>query len=65
MEGLGILIVIVVAVCLIILGPFILIWSVSVLFNITPIYDGTHWFAALLFIGTLAGATKISVRGGE
>lgn len=40
------------------LGPLVLLWSVSVIFDVNVTYDLTHWFAALLFGIAIGGIRK-------
>ena len=44
---------------LLIVGPFLLIWSLNTLFNLGIVYNGWNWLA-MLFIMTTFGGTKLN-----
>ena len=45
-----------------IVGPFALIWAVSKLWNVAPVYDFWHWLAAAIITGMLGRAGS---KGGD
>lgn len=41
-------------IAVIVFAPFLTIWSISTLWDVSAVYDFWHWLAALLFSGLIA-----------
>jgi len=61
-SGLGILLVIALALAVFILGPLAVIWSANTLFNFTIPYTFDTWVATLLIGAFLRGESLVSFK---
>lgn len=57
-KFLGLLFAVAWAVFMFIIGPFVLIWAVSKLWDVAAVYDFWHWLAGLLLVATLGRASS-------
>jgi len=57
MNGTALVTILVIALIAILVGPFLLIWSLNTLFGLTIAYGFFEWLAALIILGFLKQST--------